>query len=102
VCWGSNDYGQLSVLGQPGGATGFTEVSAGISATCALRTDTSASCWGNDAVAQTSPISGAGTGVAHVVAGYGSTCLYFTDGTFRCYGTGALIANSDPWARPEE
>ena len=108
-CWGDNGYGELGdgttdrspvpvqVSGQ---ATGWAAVTAGIYHTCAVKTDHTLWCWGDNAsgqlgdgttTLQPSPVpvqvSGQATDWAAVSAGGGYTCAVKIDGTVWCWGS---------------
>jgi len=93
-CWGWNQNGQLG----PGNRTvqdvpeqvvapargGWASVTAGFDFTCAIRTDHTLRCWGEDQPGQvTTPAPG---GWASVTAGDDHTCATRTDGTLWCWG----------------
>ncbi|MCY4581063.1 MAG: RCC1 domain-containing protein, partial [Chloroflexi bacterium] len=44
MCWGDNDYGQVSDRPTSGS---FTQISSGDNHTCALRNDGAVICWGS-------------------------------------------------------
>jgi alpha-tubulin suppressor-like RCC1 family protein len=105
LCWGDNRFGQLGdgttdsrldptpVVGLPG--TPVTIV-AGASHTCALLSDGTAHCWGQNLHGQlgdssttnaTTPVPVAGGHVfAHLVAGGAVTCGRTVDGVEYCWG----------------
>lgn len=103
VCWGANNAMQLGtrdsairaaptpVLGLTGA---FTEVSAGISHTCARREDGAVFCWGlntsgqlgNGTTTGTGPVMVTGVVAAGISAGYFNTCARLADGSARCWG----------------
>jgi alpha-tubulin suppressor-like RCC1 family protein len=115
-CWGDNFDGQVGdgtntdrlVPAQVVGLTrGATQISAGLSHTCALLgTTNDAACWGDgfhgqlgDGVfASTNipvpylgpvqpPAGGPGTGPVQVAAGYSHTCVSMTTGVVECFGS---------------
>ena len=112
ACWGQNNYGQLgngttndstTPVAVTGGAlTGktVTNITPGDSHTCALLSDDTATCWGNNYLGQlgdgtttssTTPIfvtGGALTGktVTNITAGDNHTCALLSDGTAACWG----------------
>jgi len=61
------------------------QVSAGFEHTCALKTDGTVVCWGNNNLGETTVPSGLAS-VAQVSAGYNFTCALKTDGTVACWG----------------
>ena len=118
VCWGGNTYGQLgdgtkgNIRTTPvqvkdtdgiGPLTGIVSVTTGYYHTCALLTDRTVDCWGDNGYyqlgtggnAQSSlPVkvkNGAGTAalptVIGVSAGQYDTCAVVADHTARCWGT---------------
>jgi alpha-tubulin suppressor-like RCC1 family protein len=109
-CWGSNAYGQLGTGGTAPSAVPVqvdprglgaevAQIYAGESHVCAVKTDGTLWCWGNNAYGQlgtgdTRPRSapaqvdpqGMGAGVAVVFAGANHTCAVMTDSTLWCWG----------------
>jgi hypothetical protein len=65
------------------GAT-YAQISAGSQHTCAVRTDGSLECWGNNSRGQATPP--AGTGYKQVSGGRYHTCAVRTDGSLACWG----------------
>jgi hypothetical protein len=61
----------------------FTQVSAGFYYTCALRTDGTLACWGDNYAEETTPPAGT---LSQVDAGGYHTCGVRTDGTVACWG----------------
>ncbi len=105
-CWGSNNFGQLgkdrSVI-QPTtpdlipGLSSVTNITAGSSHICALLSDGTVHCWGNNSKGQLGyntdsyssstplPVSDITTAVA-IEAGSNHTCAILLDGTMNCWG----------------
>ena len=130
ACWGWNFDGELGngtytdswvpvavdVSGVLNGKT-LAQVSAGPYHTCALATDGTAACWGDNGSGQLGngtnihssvPVAVDTSGVlngktlAQVSAGGGHTCALATDGTAACWGASAYGqlgngANTDSW-----
>jgi len=116
-CWGNNDYGQLGRSTNFGtqnpnptptavpGVTGVTQVAAGWYDTCALKTDTTVVCWGDNSDLQLgAPTSGTESivpvvvpdpvspslplsGVIAIVPGPSHTCAVKNDNTAVCWGS---------------
>ncbi|WP_295394559.1 RCC1 domain-containing protein [uncultured Thiodictyon sp.] len=130
ACWGLNVYGQLGngttsdswvpvAVDRSGVLNGKTiaQVSAGTYHTCALATDGTAACWGdngtgalgngtniNSSVPVAVDRSGVlnGKTIAQVSAGTYHTCALATDGTAACWGSNGYSAlgdgtNADSW-----
>lgn len=107
-CWGSNGSGQLgngttstsltaSVVAGGGGSVTAREIAAGGSHTCAVRANSTVSCWGSNALGQLgqntiggnqlSPLAVPGlSNVVAIAAGDAHTCALLADGTARCWG----------------
>jgi alpha-tubulin suppressor-like RCC1 family protein len=105
-CWGYNHYGQLGndsteesyVLVQENtAATDWASVSAGRDHTCAVKTNGTLFCWGNNYYGQLGndsteesrvPVqeSAAATDWVNVSVGGGHTCAVKTNGTLFCWG----------------
>jgi alpha-tubulin suppressor-like RCC1 family protein len=106
-CWGDNRFGQLGtgdtvehdapVAVDPTDLPGVTEVFPGGEHTCALRTDNSLWCWGNNRFGQLglgdtnvrltpTRVDALGTDVAAAYAGGAHTCAVKTDGSVWCWG----------------
>ena len=110
-CWGNNGWGQLG-LGTPAAsagrphqvttpaADGWASAAAGADHTCAVRTDDTLWCWGDNQTGQlglgstadqdlpqqvTTPAAG---GWASVAAGGLDTCAVRSDATLWCWGFG--------------
>ena len=124
ICWGKNDYGQLGVgegltvdsingaldvldVGEStGGAalSGITQLSAGSSHNCALKSDNTAVCWGkgengrlgngtySNSFTPQAVVDSGGTGtlsnVKQIAAGSVNSCALKNDGTVWCWGQG--------------
>jgi alpha-tubulin suppressor-like RCC1 family protein len=116
ACWGDNGYGELgngtngstqfsvtpfSVTGGALAGKTVTNITAGQYHTCAVTSDGTAACWGNNGNGQlgngttinsNTPVavtmSGALTGktVTDITAGGGHTCAVTSDGTAACWG----------------
>jgi alpha-tubulin suppressor-like RCC1 family protein len=121
TCWGWNDHGELGNTtnvetdnGNPS-PTGVdlsaftqngvhvTQITAGVDHTCALLSDSTVACWGNNyygelgnpnnteinqtSISNPTPAAVVGlNGVNRVTAGQYNTCAVMTDGTIRCWG----------------
>lgn len=106
LCWGSNLHGQLgdgsmaSVQLSPVSVVGersLLGISAGAMHTCALRSDNTVACWGNNTQGATGTIPLAATvplptpvalarDVTSVSSGNGFTCALRRDSTVACWG----------------
>ena len=89
ACWGANIF----VQPMPPAGT-FSQVSAGLFHTCALRTDGTVACWGYFRFQYGQATPPAGT-FSQVSAGDYHTCGVRMDGTLACWG-----ANWDGQASP--
>jgi alpha-tubulin suppressor-like RCC1 family protein len=109
-CWGTNDRGQLGDgadegeeydSGTPVAVVGLTDAVAitagGYAHSCALKTDGTARCWGDNTGGQlgigandwpnTSPVAVTGlTDAVAITAGGSHTCALLGDGAARCWG----------------
>jgi alpha-tubulin suppressor-like RCC1 family protein len=105
-CWGSNAHGQLGNPSTgPGGSavpvavtglTGIVAITAGAYHTCALRSDTTLSCWGDNTQGQlgngtrtsaSSPVAVNNINNVRAVSGGGvHTCAALNDGSAYCWG----------------
>ena len=97
ACWGNNEWndwfgprvrGSQRLGGQtdaPAGA--YTAVAAGHAHSCALRTDATIACWGNNDNGQTEAPAGAYTAIT---AGGAHSCALRADDTITCWGFLAL------------
>jgi hypothetical protein len=128
MCWGLNFFGNLgdgttvdatspvTVVADAGGSTplsGAVAIAAGFTHTCAVVSDSTVRCWGDNAsnanvsrggqlgdgttVSSLTPVTvtdadGAGplSGVAAISAGWFRTCALLEDGTVTCWGDGQL------------
>ena len=96
-CWGGNGHGQAGVENPTGPMTcgitcrrdyypiagSFTDVSAGTTHTCAVRTDRSLHCWGETRHGESMPPAGEFVAVS---AGYRHSCALAVDNTVGCWG----------------
>jgi alpha-tubulin suppressor-like RCC1 family protein len=116
-CWGDNALGELGnntttsssmALAVQGLSSGVTAISVGLAYACAVLTDGTAECWGNNENAtlgdnsQTvskvpTPVQGL-TDVATIAAGWYSTCAVTTAGAVECWGANLYdgLGNGDP------
>lgn len=106
-CWGENTKGALgngntdnTHVAQPviGLSAGVVDISVGESFACALRSNGSVVCWGNNSNGQLTPGAGDGdphpapvevpgiSGAVSVAASYSSVCVVLADATARCWG----------------
>lgn len=108
-CWGSDINHQLGVANAPNrqllpttvpGVAGVTEVAAGQGHTCALHSDGTVSCWGNNARGAlgsgdhwvnwaSRKVVGVSTATS-IAAGGSHTCVGLSDGTAKCWGSNSL------------
>jgi alpha-tubulin suppressor-like RCC1 family protein len=111
LCWGRNDFGMLgtgsasNVVGTPtqvvafGAGSGVIGIAAGFSHTCAVKTDRSLYCWGDNSQGQlgdgtqtlrSTPTQvstlGVGSGVVAVATGNYFTCAVRDDSAVLCWG----------------
>jgi alpha-tubulin suppressor-like RCC1 family protein len=124
TCWGANSYGQLgdgtdigpgacasdscstTPVAVPGLSSGVVAISASLWDTCALRSDGTVACWGDNASGQvgsdgsqgpqicssfescaTSPVTVPGVAGATAIAVGGlEACAVLADGTAKCWG----------------
>ncbi len=109
-CWGENSNGTLgngstTASSSPVNVQGLggspTAISAGASHNCALFSDGTVKCWGDNLKGQlgdgsntdrTSAVSVAGLGgtATKIAAGYSSTCALLSTGTVRCWGNNSF------------
>ena len=92
ACWGSNDYGQISI---PAGLGAVTQISAGNDNTCALKSNGTVRCWGNNALGQSTVPTGL-TGVVSVKARRQFVCALKSNGTVVCWGSDSEGQASPP------
>jgi len=113
-CWGLNDRGQLgnsraanssapiNVKTSAGSnLTGATQIAAGDYSTCAVLTDGTVRCWGDDSYGQlgrdssntsdnVTPVTVSGlVNVTQITMGGNHACALVSDGTARCWGRGS-------------
>ncbi len=123
TCWGAGGSGQLGngltadiavPISRDTGITTAIDVSAGEAHTCAVKTDNTVWCWGNNASGQLgdgtqnntrlSPVQVSGINNAIAVsAGGNHTCALLTGGTVWCWGDnsfGQLGNSSTPQITP--
>jgi alpha-tubulin suppressor-like RCC1 family protein/subtilisin family serine protease len=128
-CWGSNFDGAIGELGPPDtcpnlpcaatptdvpGLTGVTQVIAGGHFSCALRSNGTMRCWGDNLLGSVgdgtdelrpNPVPVVElTGAIAATGGRYHTCARLTDGRVRCWGLGlnGQLGNGDPgiWTAP--
>jgi alpha-tubulin suppressor-like RCC1 family protein len=107
-CWGNNAYGQLgngtsinqltpSLVALPAGETPL-QVDAGVPSTCALMTDGTVYCWGDNANGElgngstspsTTPVQVTGITNAIQLTTSNTSCALLADHTVRCWGYNA-------------
>lgn len=102
-CWGRNEHGQVFdmprypiLAPQPvPGVTGATHVAVGVLHSCALLSDATAMCWGDndagqlgvgDQLARTGPTALALGGIDQLTGGVGHACA-LAGGTVYCWGS---------------
>jgi alpha-tubulin suppressor-like RCC1 family protein len=105
-CWGLNGWGEVGVgntqlqtlpVEVVGLGAMVTAMAAGEDHTCAVKTDGTVACWGNNRYGQLGdgsqidrstpvPVAGLGAGVVAVTAGFRHTCALKRDGTLWCWG----------------
>jgi len=108
-CWGQNHYDQLgngtttgsNVPVQVAGLTsGVVSLSGTYVHTCALKSDGSVWCWGNNTVGQLGdgttanrttpgPVFGLYSGIVAIATGFNHTCALNSDGIVKCWGDNA-------------
>lgn len=94
-CWG-NLYTGINPTPTPiGGLSSVAQLAVGSRHVCALKTDGTVACWGDNAYGQlgtgssaysSTPVPAAITSVASITAGYWHTCATKTDGSAWCWG----------------
>jgi alpha-tubulin suppressor-like RCC1 family protein len=108
-CWGDNQFGELGIGTTTGpdtcfpstattgyscsatpvavmGVTGAVAISVGDYLVCALLSDGTVDCWGNNSSPTPSPVPGL-TGIAAISAGAGFACAVSSGGTVECWGS---------------
>jgi RHS repeat-associated protein len=107
-CWGDNSHGQLgdgtttdstTPVDVIGLSSGVSAIATGGYYTCALLTDGTVECWGDNSYGQlgnnsttdsSTPVTvsglGSGSGVTAIAAGGGHTCVRINNGTVQCWG----------------
>ena len=80
-CWGRNNLGQAT---PPAGV--FTQVAAGASHTCGLRSNSTVVCWGDNSSNQRNVPTTGVTTFQSIEAGSFHTCGITTTGITRCWG----------------
>ncbi|MBU1244547.1 hypothetical protein KJ612_15205, partial [Myxococcota bacterium] len=110
LCWGYNGSGQLGnneIFDESapvqvfGLASGASTISSGRYHTCAVKTDGSAVCWGNNTYGQLGngstldrdtpvAVSGFSSGIASIEAGGYHTCSKKTNGSGWCWGSNSF------------
>ena len=68
-----------------GVSRGAKQIALGSNNTCAIKTDDSVQCWGDNQDGQSSVPSGLGS-VKSIAAGYQHTCAIKADDSVRCWG----------------
>jgi alpha-tubulin suppressor-like RCC1 family protein len=104
LCWGVNASGEVGdgTMERAGTPTtvnmlgGFARsLGCGGGHSCAVLTNGSLNCWGNNSwgqlgitagAARVAPVRAIGAGVFEVAAGFGFTCALMTNNTVRCWG----------------
>ncbi len=93
ACWG--DTSDAKVSGPNGDTSGYIQVSAGDTHTCAVRSDGVVQCWGYDQRGQVSGPTGQAD-IAEVQAGWDFTCVRATDNTLQCWGQNTFGQSTPP------
>ncbi|MBU1412860.1 RCC1 repeat-containing protein [Myxococcota bacterium] len=121
-CWGDNVYGQIGCgtplrRELPTLVTGLTSrpasIFAGFAHTCAILTDGTVSCWGDNAFGQLgdgtttargipAKVAGLMGRIAKVAPGRDHTCALAADGAVRCWGKNTEGQLGDPSAQPSK
>ena len=73
--------------------SGYTQVSAGETHTCAVNSNESISCWGLNNSARPTPRTG---GIPQLKQGYGHSCAITTSGTISCWGDNRFGQTNSP------
>ncbi|MCA9591522.1 MAG: hypothetical protein KC657_39775 [Myxococcales bacterium] len=101
----------LAVTCAPGGGPCATQLSAGVGHVCALLSDKTVSCWGNNAdsecgrpssepfVQSPSPILGL-SGVTQLTSGWYHSCALVATGEVRCWGRLGALGDGGPAPQP--
>ncbi len=98
-CWGHNSSGQIgggsgtdnTTSGTPGDPLSGTasRIATGTYHTCAVLSDKSVQCWGNNELGQTgggTPSLGSGKTATDLAAGQSASCAILDDGSVVCWG----------------
>jgi hypothetical protein len=91
-CWNPYNGPSDAPIAPPPAGT-FTSVSAGVSFSCGVRTDSTLACRGNDSEGETKPPSGT---FASVSSGNGYACGVRTSGTLACWGSNSFGRATPP------
>jgi alpha-tubulin suppressor-like RCC1 family protein len=104
-CWGENHYGQLGGTSHPAyvpspvaidSLSNVIQIDCGVGSTCALLSDGTVWCWGNNQFGQLGHGSAGGTpggvdslsNVIKIDCGNNHVCALLSDGTVWCWGKG--------------
>ena len=91
LCWGKNDYGQVSQAPDHS-IIGFQEIDVGDDHACAIRADNSIECWGRDDHGQATEPTGT---FVKISAGGDTSCAIDTNGGIHCWGDDTYKEVSD-------